>query len=85
LDTNNFFDTQAKKDLLQTAADSLANRLADHLLAITPGPSGFGFDNTWDAIFDNPATGAGHDITDLTVPVYWLPVNRSVVGLSLES
>ncbi|MBC7820459.1 MAG: matrixin family metalloprotease, partial [Planctomycetaceae bacterium] len=67
LDTNNFFDTQAKKDLLQTAADSLASHLADNLLAITPGPSGFGFDNTWDAIFDDPATGLDHSITDMTV------------------
>ena len=68
LDTNNFFDTQAKRDLLQTAADSLANRLNDHLLAISPGPTGFGFDNTWDAIFDHPATGAEQSFTDLMVP-----------------
>ena len=67
LDANNFFDTQAKRDLLQTAADSLANRLTDNLLAISPGPSGFGFDNTWDAIFDDPATGLDHSITDMTV------------------
>ena len=67
LDTNNFFDTQDKKDLLQTVADSLAGRLVDNLLAITPGPSGLGFDNTWDAIFDHPATGADHGITDLTL------------------
>lgn len=68
LDTNNFFDTQAKKDLLQTVADSLAGRLNDNLLAITPGPTGFGFDNTWEAIFDHPATGLEFSITDLIVP-----------------
>ncbi len=68
LDTNNFFDTQDKKDLLQTVADSLASRLNDNLLAITPGPSGFGFPNTWDTIFDHPGTGLEFSITDLTVP-----------------
>ncbi|MFM9960123.1 MAG: ELWxxDGT repeat protein [Planctomycetaceae bacterium] len=67
-DTDNFFDTQAKKDLLQTVADSLASRLEDNLLAITPGPTGFGFDNTWDAIFDHPATGLDVSITDMMVP-----------------
>ena len=67
LDTNNFFDTSAKKELLQAAADSVANALADNLLGITPGPSGIGFDNTWSVIFGHPATGAEHSITDLTV------------------
>ena len=67
LDTNNFFDTSAKKELLQAAADSVANALADNLLGITPGPSGIGSDNTWSVIFGHPATGAEHSITDLTV------------------
>ncbi|MDA1014493.1 MAG: GEVED domain-containing protein [Planctomycetota bacterium] len=68
LDTNNFFDTQAKKDLLQTVADSLAEQITDDLLAITPGPSGQGFNNTWTTDFNHPATGAEHNIVDLSVP-----------------
>ena len=68
LDSNNFFDTQAKKDLLQTVADSLTSRLTDDLEAITPGPSGFGFDNTWTVDFNHPGTGVSHDILDLAVP-----------------
>ncbi len=64
LDTNNFFDTQAKKDLLQTAADSLGNRLNDNLLAISLGQSG----NTWVAIFDHPGTGDEETFENMMVP-----------------
>ncbi len=67
LDTNNFFDSQEKMDLLQSAADSLASRLTDSLAAIEPGPSGFGFDNTWTADFNHPGTGSPQSITDLTI------------------
>src|SRR4051794_15583819 len=44
LDTRNFFNTQARRDLLQAAADTVASRLADALDAITPGAG-----NTWTA------------------------------------
>ena len=37
LDTNNFFNTQAKRDLLQTAANTIGQRLSDDLSAIIPG------------------------------------------------
>ncbi|MHC4879477.1 MAG: hypothetical protein ACYTGL_23730, partial [Planctomycetota bacterium] len=67
LDTNNFFDTPEKMDLLQLAADSLTDRLTDTLTAIEPGPSGFGFDNEWTATFNHPGTGSGHMITDMAV------------------
>ena len=67
LDTNSFFDTQAKKDLLQSAADEFSVAFADQLSAIMPGPSGFGYDNTWTAIFHHPATGAETQIIDRTI------------------
>jgi len=63
LDTNNFFDTQEKMDLFQTAVDNLAGRLTDSLAEITPsGP------NTWSARFDHPGTGASHVISNPTIP-----------------
>jgi Ca2+-binding RTX toxin-like protein len=63
LDTNNFFDTQDKKDLFQTVVDNLSGRLTDTLSAISPGGP-----NTWTATFDHPGTGAAHSITDPTIP-----------------
>lgn len=36
LDTNNFFNTDAKRVLLQSAADALGSRLTDSLTAINP-------------------------------------------------
>lgn len=62
LDANNFFDTQAKKDLLQSIADGIVSHFGDSLLAITPGGS-----NTWTQVFPNPATGATANIVDPTV------------------
>lgn len=62
-DTNNFFDTQLKKDLLQDAADTLANRLTDQLTAIVPDGS-----NTWTERFFNPATGLEVFVVNPTVP-----------------
>lgn len=59
LDANNFFDSQAKKDLLQSAADAIGSRLTDTLSAITPSGS-----NTWTAIFENPATGAEKQVVN---------------------
>ena len=84
LDTNNFFNTQEKKDLLQTAADAIGSRLTDTLSAITPSGS-----NTWTAIFEHPATGADHSVNNRsiaanTVIVYAggrdLPANQAGVG-----
>jgi hypothetical protein len=45
-DTHNFFNTQAKKDLLEQQVASYFTPFTDNLTAISPGPSGFGFDNT---------------------------------------
>jgi hypothetical protein len=62
-DTNDFFNTQAKKDLLQDAANTLAARLTDNLSAITPGGN-----NTWSETFFSPATGNQVNVLNATVP-----------------
>src|SRR4051794_24358401 len=48
-DASPFFDTQAKRDLMQQAADAVASALNDSLAAITPGGG-----NTWSADFPDP-------------------------------
>ncbi len=63
LDANNFFDTQAKKDLLQLAANTLTGNMTDTLTAITPSSG-----NTWNMSITNPATGAGQSISNPTIP-----------------
>lgn len=83
LDTNDFFDTQAKRDLLQSSIDSVADRLSDSLSSLEPGPSGLGFNNTWTAILTHPATGATHQITDMSVAADTLVV--FVGGRSLST
>ncbi|MBI1375792.1 MAG: tandem-95 repeat protein, partial [Phycisphaera sp.] len=63
-DTNNFFDTQAKKDLLELAVDMVITRFEDDLDAITPSGS-----NHWSAGFFDPATGTYDTYEDdLVVP-----------------
>ncbi len=62
-DTNNFFDTQAKRDLFQLAADTYAARIIDNLTAINPSGS-----NTWAAEFTDPATGNTVQTQNLNVP-----------------
>ncbi len=49
-DSNNFFDTQAKKDELQAAANAIEGDLGNSLAAITPTGG-----NTWTPEFFNPA------------------------------
>ncbi|MBL4701542.1 MAG: hypothetical protein JKX85_09820, partial [Phycisphaeraceae bacterium] len=61
-DTNNFFDTQLKKDLLQYAATSVANRFGDTLTAITPDAN-----NTWDQVFFAPNTGLTTNVANATI------------------
>lgn len=62
-DTNNFFDTQEKRDLFQLAANTYAARIVDNLTAITPSGS-----NTWAAEFTDPATGETVQKANLLVP-----------------
>ncbi|MDA1055188.1 MAG: dockerin type I domain-containing protein [Planctomycetota bacterium] len=61
-DTNNFFDTQVKKDLLQLAVDTILSQLGDDLAEIMPSGQ-----NTWMAEFADPGTGDSQTITDLQV------------------
>ena len=61
-DNNNFFDTQAKRDVLVAAGQAISSRLGDTLDAITPGGG-----NTWSAAFFRPDTGATESIADLAV------------------
>jgi hypothetical protein len=63
LDNKNFFDTQQKKDLLQQAADSVVKWFKDDLLAIEPGGG-----DSWEVVFDNPATGARHTERNVAIP-----------------
>lgn len=62
-DTNNFFNTTAKRELMQDAADLVADHFNDSLAAITPGSG-----NTWQAEFSHPSTGALTAVPNLSVP-----------------
>jgi hypothetical protein len=62
LDTNNFFDTPDKRNLLQFVADTLLSRLGDDLQSIIPSAG-----NTWDMTFTHPATGNQHLIANPSV------------------
>jgi hypothetical protein len=63
LDTNSFFDTPAKKDLLELAGRLLTSRLGDSLVPINPG----GFDE-WSATFSHPGTGVDVALPNLAIP-----------------
>jgi hypothetical protein len=78
-DTSNFFDTQAKKDLLQFAANSVANNLNNTLSAIAP--SGV---NTWSATFLDPSstTGKVQAVNNLVVPANTLIIYVGGANLS---
>ncbi|MEO6807930.1 MAG: FG-GAP-like repeat-containing protein [Isosphaeraceae bacterium] len=58
-DTANFFNTPAKRDLLQSVANSVATQLNDSLSAITPSGT-----NTWTADFLDPSTGAVRSVAN---------------------
>jgi VCBS repeat-containing protein len=63
-DTNNFFDTQAKRDALEETLDDVASRLSDDLDPIIPGDG-----NTWEMSFLDPSTGESVvSLTDETIP-----------------
>jgi hypothetical protein len=63
LDSNNFFSTQTKRDLLQLAANTIAAQVNTNLAAIVPGGV-----NTWAATFQSPSTGTSLIVTNLTIP-----------------
>jgi hypothetical protein len=62
-DTNNFFNTQTKRDVLQAAINDIAARIADDLDAIVPSGG-----NTWQPAFTHPGTGNVQSLPTLTVP-----------------
>ncbi len=62
-DSSNFFDTQAKRDVLQAAGNVIASEINDNLLAIQPSGS-----NTWSEVFANPSTGSQQTVSNPTVP-----------------
>lgn len=62
-DTNGFFSSQQRRDVLEAAAAAFENRLTDDLTAITPGGS-----NTWNAVFNNPTTNTQVSLPNLTIP-----------------
>lgn len=79
-DTNHFFDTQDKKDLLQSAADIFSARITDDLLAIDPHGS-----STWNAVFTNPATGTQTSVRNLFVPADTIVVYAGGRDLSQDT
>ncbi len=63
LDGSGFFADPAHRAVLEQAAADLTSRILSTPAAITPGGS-----NTWQAVFNNPTTGAETRVTNLTVP-----------------
>ena len=66
-DANGFFADPARRATLETAGQVYEDLLADDLDPIQAGSSGLGYDNTWEAMFDDPAGGQLVTITDLSV------------------
>ena len=62
LDVNNFFDTPAKRAVLQEAADTIGARLGDTLTAIVPTGG-----DTWSEVFPNPSSGLQQSILNRVV------------------
>jgi hypothetical protein len=62
LDTNGFFDTQSKRDLLRQAAESVVKWFRDDLAALVPTVS-----DKWSATLDHPGTGQPHEINNPTI------------------
>lgn len=61
-DSNGFFSTQARKDVLESAASYFENRINDNLTAINSSGS-----NRYNAIFTNPGTGLTQTINNFSV------------------
>ena len=91
LDTNHFFSTQARRDVLDAAA-AVFEVFTDSLSAIEPGAEyNVGtpnyFKDTWTAVFTHPGTGElGYTATDLYIPADTIRVyvgGRDLPGLTL--
>ena len=81
-DSSGFFNTQARRDVLESVAQVYESRITDDLAAITPG----GVDN-WSALFNNPSTGVGVSVANLTVPadtvIVYVGARNLTTGLGL--
>ncbi|MCE9591660.1 MAG: tandem-95 repeat protein [Planctomycetes bacterium] len=76
-DANNFFNTEAKKDLFQQAIDAVVSHFTDNLSAIIPSGG-----NSWNAIIANPSTGATLTISNPTVNANEILVYAGGYGLA---
>lgn len=82
-DSNNFFGSvgSIQRSILEQAGDFFASRIGDSLLAITPDAN-----NQFNAVFNNPGTGASQTVFNLNVPTDTLIVyagGRSLGGSTL--
>ncbi len=62
-DTNNFFDTQEKKDAMQAVADRYSAVITSSLLAVGPGGTATGTRPSWRIGFTHPGTGAAYQLS----------------------
>lgn len=62
-DTNNFFNTQAKRDAMQAVADRYSRVITSSLAAVSPSGTGTGTSAGWRIGFTHPGTGAGYQIS----------------------
>ena len=62
-DANNFFNTQARRDVIESAAGYFETIIGDSLDALNPSGT-----NSWTASFSNPATGASEFLVDFVIP-----------------
>ena len=63
LENRNFFNTQAKRDVMQLAANIIGANLNSTLLAIQPSGQ-----NTWTGNVRNPTTGQPQSFANQTIP-----------------
>lgn len=64
-DTNNFFDTQQKRDAMEAVADFYGDMINDTLLRIDADDFSSA---SWQAVFSDPASGSLAEIENLIVP-----------------
>ncbi len=67
-DTAGFFFNPLAHKSLQTEINNIASRLLDTLEPITPGPSGFRFDNVFNVVINNPSTGRSTTLSNFSIP-----------------